>query len=145
MNKTFFNKKEEHTPQWHLIDASGKIVGRLATEIADLLRGRNEPTYTPHGDCGNYVVVINADKLVFTGAKADEKEYVWYTGWRSGQKRATVPQKQARDHEFVLRHAVKGMLPRNKQANKQIDRLKIYANAQHPHAAQITGFPAKKV
>lgn len=144
MNKTFFAKKEQHTPRWHLIDATDKVVGRLATEVADILRGRIDPTYTPHADCGHYVVVINADKAVLTGAKETEKEYVWYTGYRSGQKRATVTEKKARSHEFVIKHAVEGMLPKNKLADRQMNRLKIYAGTEHPHAAQINGFPAQK-
>lgn len=143
MNKTFFNKKEQHVTKWHVIDAAGKVVGRLATEIADILRGKNEPQYTPHADCGAYVVVINADKLVLTGDKFTDKEYVWYTGWRGGQRRATPREKTVRDHEFVLRHAVNGMLPRNKLSCRQINRLKIYKGAEHPHVAQATGFPAK--
>lgn len=144
MNRTFFLKKELHVPRWHLIDATGKVVGRVASEIADKLRGKDEAYYTPHCDSGDYVVVINAEKAVLTGNKLKGKEYVWYTGWRGGQKSATAEQKVERDHEFLIRHAVKGMLPNNKLADRQINRLKIYVGAEHPHAAQIAGFPAEE-
>jgi len=137
MNKAFFLKAEDHTPTWHLIDATGKVVGRLASDIAILLRGKQDPSFTPHTDGGDYVVVINADKLVLTGDKLTGKEYVWYTGWRSGQKRATPREKMARNPEFVLQHSVEGMLPKNKIARQQIRRLKIYMGSEHPHKAQI--------
>ena len=143
MNRAFFDKKENHTPRWHVIDGSGKVVGRLATQIADLLRGRGLPSFTPHADCGDYVVVINSDKVVFTGDKLEGKEYISYSGWRSGKKVLSPRQKFERDHEFVLQHAVQGMLPKNKLARVQIKRLKMYKGAEHPHAAQIAGFGEK--
>jgi len=137
MNKAFYLKKEQIKPRWILIDGAGKVVGRLATEIADFLSGKKEVTFTPHAQQESYVVVINAEKIEFTGKKFEEKEYFWYTGWRGGQKTATPKDKMARDHEFVLRHAVKGMLRRNKLGNAEIRHLKIYAGAEHPHQAQI--------
>jgi large subunit ribosomal protein L13 len=137
MNKAFFLRKEDVKPRWVLIDGAGKVVGRVATEIADILSGKKEVTYTPHATQENYVVVINAEKIEFTGNKMEGKEYVWYTGYRSGQKSATPREKMARDHEFVLRHAVKGMLRRNKVSNAEIKHLKIYAGAEHPHKGQI--------
>jgi large subunit ribosomal protein L13 len=93
-------------------------------------------SYTPHTDDGDYVVIINAEKAVLTGNKMEGKEYVWYTGWRSGQRRATPREKMARDHEFVINHAVKGMLPRNRLGAQQLRKLKVYAGAEHPHQAQ---------
>lgn len=137
MNKTFFLAQEDADPRWYVIDATDKVIGRLASEAADILRGKNKVNYTPHTDNGDYVVVINADKAVFTGDKMAGKEYVWYTGWRSGQRRATPIEKKARDHEFLINHAVKGMLPVNKIARQQIKRLKIYDGAVHPHVAQV--------
>lgn len=142
MNRAFFLKKEQHIPRWHVIDASGKVVGRLATEIADILRGKDEAFYTPHCDSGDYVVVVNADKVEFTGDKMEDKEYVWYTGWRSGRRTASPREKHVRDQEFIIRTAVKGMLPKNKLARQQIGRLKIYAGAEHPHTGQVVGFAA---
>lgn len=144
MNRAFFLKNEKRDPRWYLIDAKGKVVGRLATEIADKLRGKDEVFYTPHTDSGDYVVVINADKVVFTGDKMEDKEYVWYTGFMGGQKKATPKEKLQRDPAFIIRHAVKGMLPKNKLANAQIKKLKIYTGSEHPHAAQLTGFAPNK-
>lgn len=143
MNKAFFLKTAQRDPRWHLIDAAGKVVGRLATEIADKLRGKDEVFFTSHIDSGDYVVVINADKVVFTGDKMTDKEYVWYTGWMGGQKRMSAKEKMKREPRFVIEHAVKGMLPKNKLANNQIKKLKVYAGEEHPHAAQINGFAAK--
>ncbi|HBL98474.1 TPA: 50S ribosomal protein L13 [Candidatus Dependentiae bacterium] len=137
MNRTFYLKTGERKPQWHVIDAAGKVAGRLATEIAALLRGKKDPSYTPHIDAGDYVIVINSNQVVLTGDKLTGKEYVWYTGWRSGQRRATPQNKMDRCHEFVIQHAVKGMLPNNKLADAQIKRLKIYPGAEHPHEGQV--------
>ena len=145
MNKAFYLRKEDFVPRWLLVDAAGERVGRLATRIADKLRGRNSADYTPHVDSGNYVVVINVAKIEFTGAKMTNKEYVWYTGWMGGQKRVTPKKLMEKYPERILCHAVKGMLPKNKMARQQIRKLKIYAGDKHPHAAQIIGFaPAKK-
>lgn len=133
MNRVFYSKSDK-TRRWHVIDATGLVIGRLATDVVELLRGKGNPDFTPHADTGDFVVVVNAEKAVFTGSKMTDKEYVWYTGFRSGQKRATAREKQARDHEFLVRHAVKGMMPRNKMADVQIKRLKIYKGSEHPHA-----------
>lgn len=141
MNRAFYLKTADCDPRWHLIDASGKVVGRLATEIADLLRGKGKVEYTPHADSGDYVVVTNIEKIQFTGDKMDDKEYVWYTGWMGGQKSATAAEKLKKDPAFLLEHAVKGMLQKeNRIARKQIKRLKVYVGNEHPHAAQISGF-----
>lgn len=146
MNKTFFLPKEARKPQWIVIDAAGKdgkgeVVGRLATKIADILRGKDEVFFTPHTDSGDYVIVINAEKIVFTGDKMTDKKYVWYTGWMGGQKEATPREKMKRDVGFPLQHAVKGMLPKNKLSDAIIGKLKIYAGPHHPHTAQVNGFP----
>ncbi|KKT02244.1 MAG: 50S ribosomal protein L13 [candidate division TM6 bacterium GW2011_GWF2_43_17] len=137
MNTAFRLKAETFKPTWVCIDAAGKVIGRLATEIADILRGKNDPRFTPHADVARYVVVINSEKAVFTGDKMTDKEYVWYTGWRSGQKRMAPWEKLQRDHEFVIRSAVRGMLPKNKIARQQIRRLKIYTGPEHPHRGQL--------
>jgi large subunit ribosomal protein L13 len=138
MNSTFFLAKEKRTPQWRVIDAKGKVVGRLATEIADILRGKNTPLYTPHTDAGDYVVVINAEKVVFTGAKMKDKTYEWHTGYIGSLKSLTAKQMMVKNPTHIIEHAVKGMLPKNKLAAKQLTKLKVYAGAQHPHSAQVT-------
>src|SRR3990167_3894215 len=140
MNKTFFLRVEDRDPRWHEIDATGKIVGRLASDIADLLRGKNKATYTPHADAGDYVVVINADKIIFTGDKMRDKEYVWYTNYIGGQKSLAAKDMMKRNPAHILEHAVKGMLAKCKMARQQIKKLKVYAGSEHPHTAQITGF-----
>lgn len=144
MNRVFFFKNDSQKPHWRLIDAEGQIVGRLATQIAEALRGKDKAIYTPHSDAGDYVVVINADKVVFTGDKMTEKEYVWYTGWIGGQKRLTPEQYLKRDPGFIVTHAVKGMLPKNKQSRQLLRKLKVYAGKEHPHQAQITTSEAAK-
>ena len=141
MNRAFFLKTEDRNPRWHQIDATGKVVGRLATQIANLLRGKGKVGYTPHADSGDYVVVINVEKIQFTGDKMSDKEYTWYTGWMGGQRSATAAEKLHKDPGFLLEHAVKGMLQKeNRIARQQIKRLKLYQGSEHPHAAQISGF-----
>lgn len=137
MNKSFCLKNEQKDPRWILIDAKDLIVGRLATRVADILRGKDEVFYTPHTDSGDYVVIINAEKLVFTGNKLEQKEYTRYTGWMGGQKTMTAKQMLARHPEDIITLAVKRMLPKNKLARQQIRRLKVYVGAEHPHIAQI--------
>jgi len=137
MNKSFCLKTEQRDPRWILIDAKDLIVGRLATRVADILRGKDEVFYTPHTDSGDYVVIINAEKLVFTGNKLEKKEYTRYTGWMGGQKTMTAKQMLARHPEDIITLAVKRMLPKNKLARQQIRRLKVYIGTEHPHIAQI--------
>lgn len=137
MNRTFFLKKEARDPKWRLIDAEGQIVGRLATQIADFLRGKDKASYTQHTDSGDYIVVINAEKIVFTGDKMEQKEYQWYTGWIGGLKTLTAQQMMEKKPEEILRLAVKGMLPRNKMSDVHLTKLKIYTGPEHPHKAQI--------
>lgn len=137
MNKSFVLKKEDRNPQWRLIDAEGKVLGRLATHIADALRGKDKPTYTPHTDSGDYVVVINADKVVLTGKKWEDKEYVRYSGWISGKKVATAQEMKEKHPTAIIEMAVKGMLPKNKLSREVIKKLKVYTGTEHPHKAQI--------
>lgn len=138
MNKAFFLKNEARKPRWKLIDANGKTVGRLATQVADILRGKDKSEYTPHTDTGDYVVVINADKVVFTGDKWDDKEYRRYTGWMGGYKVVMAKDMLKNHPERIIEQAVKGMLPKNKLNRQIIKKLKIYAGAEHPHKAQVS-------
>lgn len=133
--KTFMAKAEEIEHKWWLVDASEKVVGRLASDIAVILMGKHHPTYTPHVDNGDFVVVINAEKVVFTGKKWDRKQYTWYTGY-PGLRSETARQRMARKPELILYEAVRRMLPKNKLARKLLKKLKIYVGPQHPHQAQ---------
>ncbi len=143
MNKAFFLRKEDRNPRWHLIDAEGQIVGRLATKLADMLRGKDKANYTPHTDGGDYVVVINADKIVFTGNKMEQKVYDRYTGWVGNKKFLTAAQLKAKDPTRILEFAVRGMLPKTKLARQLGSKLLVYAGAEHPHKAQLIGFAVK--
>jgi len=134
--KTFLAKKEDVKRNWVLIDAEGQVLGRLAVKIANILRGRNKPTYTPHVDTGDFVVVINADKIVLTGKKEEQKQYMFYSGYVGGESYRSVEQMQERQPGFVVKHAVKGMLPKNRLARKMLTKLKVYAGGEHPHEAQ---------
>lgn len=137
MNTAFFLKNEARKPRWKLIDAKGKTVGRLATLIADMLRGKDKAQYTPHTDTGDYVVVINADQVVFTGNKWDDKIYDRYTGWMGGYKVVAAKDMLKKHPERILEAAVAGMLPKNKLNRQIIKKLKIYAGSEHPHKAQV--------
>lgn len=138
MNKAFNLRKEDRAPKWRLIDAKGKVVGRLATEVADILRGKDKPLYTPHTDCGDYVVIINVEKIKFTGNKMEQKTYEWYTGWIGGLKSLTAAQVMAKDPARIIILAVKRMLPKTKMGRAVIKKLKVYKGSEHPHIAQIT-------
>jgi large subunit ribosomal protein L13 len=134
--KTYFAKPEEITRHWHLIDAEGQTLGRLATVVADLLRGKGKPLYTPNVDCGDFVIITNAEKVQVTGKKATDKEYIHHTGWPGGY-RSTTFNKLIKEHpERVIEHAVRGMLPHSKLGRAQYGKLKVYAGPNHPHAAQ---------
>jgi len=136
MTKTYMAKPGEVEQKWWLVDASDKVVGRLASDIAMILMGKHRPTYTPHVDTGDFVIVLNADKVAFTGKKWQQKRYTWYTGY-PGLKSETAEERLARDPERVLRDAVRRMLPKNKLAVKMLSKLKIYTSGQqHPHQAQ---------
>jgi large subunit ribosomal protein L13 len=128
-------KPAEVKPTWWLVDATDKVVGRLASDIAVILMGKHRPTYTPHVDTGDFVVVINADKVVFTGKKWQQKQYTWYTGY-PGLRKETAARRMQRKPEMILREAVRRMLPKNKLAVKMLSKLKIYTGDQHPHQAQ---------
>ena len=134
--KTFLAKKEAVKRDWVIIDAKDQVLGRLAVKIANHLRGRNKPTYTPHVDTGDFVVVINADKIALTGKKEEQKKYMFYSGYVGGEKYLSVTQMQERRPDFVVKHAVKGMLPKNRLARKMLTKLKVYTGEEHPHEAQ---------
>ncbi len=133
--KSYVAKPGEVEQKWLLVDAKDKIVGRLASEIAVILMGKHRPTYTPHTDTGDFVVVTNAERVVFTGKKWDQKRYTWYTGY-TRQKSESAAERLAKQPETILREAVRRMLPKNKLAVKMLDKLKIYKGAEHPHQAQ---------
>ncbi len=134
--KTYMARPDEIKPKWWLVDAGDKVVGRLASDLAMVLMGKNRPTYTPHIDNGDYVVVINADKVVFTGNKWQKKQYTWYTGYPR-LRTETAAKRFERKPEMILREAVRRMLPKNKLAYKTLSKLKIYAGTKHPHQAQL--------
>ena len=134
--KSFVLKPTDADKKWHLIDATDKVVGRLATEIANVLRGKNNPKYTPHTDSGDFVVVINAEKVRFTGRKLDQKIYYKHTGYVGGLKERTAREQLERRTELVIMNAVKGMLPKNSLGRKQLTKLKVFAGEAHAHEAQ---------
>jgi large subunit ribosomal protein L13 len=134
--KTFLAKKEDVQPKWFVVDASGQVLGRLAVRIANVLRGRHKPTYTPHVDTGDFVVVINAEKVVLTGKKEDQNEYMSFSGFVGGERHRSLAEVRARHPEFIIEHAVRGMLPKNRLARRMFTKLKVYAGSEHPHAAQ---------
>ena len=134
--KSFMASPATITREWYVVDAEGKTLGRLASEIAKVLRGKNKPTYTPHMDCGDNVIVINAEKIAVTGKKMDQKIYYHHSGWIGGMKTATLKEKLAKKPEDVMYLAVKGMLPKGPLGRSMIKKLHIYAGAEHPHAAQ---------
>ena len=136
MNKTYSAKPSEVTRRWILIDASEAPLGRIATVIATYLTGKNKPMYTPHIDCGDYVVVTNASKLVVTGNKLADKKYYRYSGFPGGMREMTLEQKLEKDPESVIELAVKGMLPKNKLAPERLARLRVFVDENHGHAAQ---------
>ncbi len=134
--KTFIAKKEGVSRDWYLIDAQDKVLGRLAAEIASRLRGKHKPEFTPHADTGDFVVVINAEKIALTGKKLDDKVYYHHSGYPGGIKSITAGKLLKKKPEEVLRIAVKGMLPKNSLGKLMLKKLKIYAGTDHPHEAQ---------
>ena len=134
--KTYSAKPGEIERQWYVVDAESKTLGRLATQIADVLRGKRKAAYTPHVDTGDFVIVVNAEKIHVTGKKLDQKIYYHHSGYPGGLRERTLREQLARRPEEVLRKAVKGMLPKNRLASAQLRKLKIYAGPEHPHAAQ---------
>lgn len=133
--KTFVAKPGELKQQWWLVDATDQIVGRMASEIAMILMGKTKPTYTPHVDMGDFVVVVNATKVKFTGRKWQQKEYAWFTGY-TRQRKVTAEKRLQDKPELIIREAVRRMLPKNKLATKMLARLKVFAGNEHPHQAQ---------
>jgi large subunit ribosomal protein L13 len=134
--KTYLPKNDLAARKWRVIDADGAILGRLAVKVADALRGKDTPHFTPHLDTGDFVVVINAEKVRLTGNKETAKEFMSYSGWKGGEKYRTVAQVRAAHPERLIEHAVKGMVPKNRLGAQMLTKLKVYAGPTHPHAAQ---------
>ena len=134
--KTTLAKAETTTHGWKIVDAKDQILGRLAVNIANALRGRDKPTYTPHVDTGDFVIVINAEKVKLTGAKEEQIKYMFYSRYMGGEKYRNVADFREKRPEFIITNAVKGMLPKNKLASRMLTKLKVYSGEEHPHSAQ---------
>ena len=134
--KTYLAKKETVQPKWYLIDADGLVLGRLAVKVANILRGRNKPTYTLHVDTGDFVVVINASKVVLTGKKEESTRYMTFSGYVGGEKYRKLTEVRAKKPEFIVMQAVKGMLPKNRLARTMLTKLRVFPGATHTHEAQ---------
>ncbi len=134
--KTYLPKVNLDQRQWHVIDANGAVLGRLAVQVANILRGKNKPVFTPHLDAGDFVVVINAEKVSLTGKKETKKRYMSYSGWKGGEKYVSVGQLRARRPEMLIHRAVRGMIPKNRLGRVLLTKLKVYKGPNHPHAAQ---------
>lgn len=134
--KTYFATKENTEHKWYIVDASGKVLGRMATQIAKYLRGKHKPEYTPHADTGDYVIVINAGQVAVTGNKKTDKVYYTHSGYPGGLKETPYEKLMDKDPTRVIEHALKGMMPKNPLGRAMLRKLKVYAGAEHPHAAQ---------
>lgn len=134
--KTLVARKEDVSRDWYLVDAENLVLGRMATQIANVLRGKNKPTYTPSVDTGDFVIVVNADKIALTGNKLNDKMYYSHSGYPGGIKSINAGKLQEKKPGEIIRHAVKGMLPKNKLARHMLSKLKIYSGPVHPHKAQ---------
>lgn len=134
--KTFLAKKETVQPKWHLIDAEGLVLGRLAVKAANIIRGRHKASYTPHVDNGDFVVIVNAEKVVLTGKKEEHNSYMFFSGYVGGESYRSLSQMREKHPEFIIEHAVKGMLPKNRLANKMLTKLRVFAGPNHTHEAQ---------
>ena len=134
--RTFLPKVDLQQRKWHVIDADGAVLGRLAAQVADVLRGKNKPIFTPHLDAGDFVVVINAEKVTVTGKKETDKKFMSYSGWKGGEKYTSVAQVRAKHPEKLITHAVRGMVPKNRLGRVLMTKLKVYKGSEHPHAAQ---------
>ena len=134
--KTFVPKLKDITRDWHLVDAEGRVLGRIASRIASILMGKEKPSYTEFLDCGDFVIVVNAEKVRLTGTKLSDKLYYRHSGYPGGLKQRTAAEVLEKHPDRVIRSAVKGMLPRNKLGRKMLSKLKVYAGADHPHQAQ---------
>ncbi|MDR1049517.1 MAG: 50S ribosomal protein L13 [Deltaproteobacteria bacterium] len=135
-NKSFMASEFEVEKKWWVVDAAGQVVGRLACELANRLRGKSKPIFTPHADTGDFVVVVNVDKLRFTGRKLEQKLYTRYSGYIGGLRQTKAKDVMASNPREVLMHAVRGMLPKNSLGRRQLKKLKVYSGGAHPHAAQ---------
>ena len=134
--KSYIAKAQEVERKWYVVDAAGKPLGRVASQVASILRGKNKPTFTPHVDGGDFVVVVNAEKVVLTGKKLTQKFYRYHTGYVGGLKEISYKEMMEKKPEEVVAHAVSGMLPKNKLRDRMMTRLRVYRGAEHPHAAQ---------
>jgi large subunit ribosomal protein L13 len=134
--KTYLPKVNLDQRKWHVIDANGAVLGRLAVQVADILRGRNKAIFTPHLDAGDFVVVINAEKVALTGKKETAKRFMSYSGWKGGEHYRTVAEVRARHPEKLITHAVKGMIPKNRLGDQLLTKLKVFKGPKHDHAAQ---------
>jgi large subunit ribosomal protein L13 len=134
--KTHLPKINLDERKWHVVDADGAVLGRLAAQVADILRGKNKPIFTPHLDAGDFVVVVNAEKVRVTGKKETQKKFMTYSGWKGGEKFTSVQQIRARHPEQLITHAVRGMVPKNRLGRVLMTKLKVYKGKDHPHAAQ---------
>ena len=134
--KTFVPKVDEIDRRWYVVDVDGQVLGRAAARIARILRGKEKPTFTPHMDTGDFVIVVNAEKIKVTGTKEDDKTYFHYTGYPGGARFETLRRMRQHKPEQIIRHAVKGMLPKNRLGRSLFKKLKVYAGPDHPHAAQ---------
>lgn len=137
MNKTYVTKPAEVTRRWYVVDAQGKTLGRLASEIAKVLRGKHKPTYSPAVDCGDFVIVVNAEKIHVTGRRLDQKYYYHHSGYMGGLSKISLRDQLDRYPERVIFSAVRGMLPKNTLGRKMLRKLKVYAGPEHPHQAQL--------
>jgi large subunit ribosomal protein L13 len=135
--KTHLPKVNLDQRKWHVIDADGAVLGRLAVQVADILRGKNKPVYTSHLDAGDFVIVVNAEKVRLTGKKEKAKEYMSYSGWKGGEKYRSVEHVRANKPEFLIEHAVKGMIPKNRLGRVLITKLKVFKGPKHDHDAQM--------
>ncbi|SFL90629.1 50S ribosomal protein L13 [Halanaerobium salsuginis] len=133
---TYMAKNEEIERNWYVVDAADKTLGRLASKIAQYIRGKHKPTFTPHVDTGDYIIVVNAEKIKLTGNKWDQKNYYRHTNYPGGIKEVSYKELLVKNPEFIIEKAVKGMLPHNKLGNKMIKKLKVYSGPNHPHQAQ---------
>jgi large subunit ribosomal protein L13 len=134
--KTFLAKKETVQPKWHLIDAEGQVLGRVAVKAANLIRGRHKASYTPSVDTGDFVVIINAEKIVLTGKKEEQNTYMFFSGFVGGESYRKLSEQRERHPEFLIEHAVKGMLPKNRIARTMLTKLRVFAGPAHTHEAQ---------
>ncbi len=137
--KTYLPKVNLDQRKWHVVDADGAVLGRLAVQVANILRGKDKPVYTPHLDAGDFVVVVNAEKVRVTGKKETNKRFMTYSGWKGGERYRSVAELRAKHPERLITHAVKGMIPKNRLGRVLLTKLKVYKGPAHPHAAQTPG------